>query len=577
MTNGAPNYELHSLFTLFLDEAVDWAEELELSLILDNHTFDPFVSTDPNIGNILIPVWRNMAEHFKDRSKLVYYEILNEPHGIEDAIWNNIQQQVIDEIRNIDSIHTIIVGPAGWNSYNNLSAMPVYDDDNLIYTFHFYDPFLFTHQGASWVTPSLVPLSGVPFPYNPLSMPPVPPELIGTWVGDALNNYSNDGTISKVRQLIDIAYEFKSIRNVQVFCGEFGVLMDNANNNDRVLWYNIVRTYLEHREIPWTTWDYHGGFGLFEKNSSGIFEHDLNINLIAALGFNVPPQSEFELKPDSTGFGIYSDFIEPGIASNSYTKGELNFYNNNAKEGDYCISWSNPSQYDAVRFQFTPIKDLTYLLDNNYNVGFWIKGDNPNIKFQIRFVDTKINDEDHPWRMSYDIDTFAALFNGQWQYVEIPLSNFYETGSWDNGWYNPQGLFDWGNVNLFEIVDEFGNLSQNEIFIDEIKIFDPNSTGIEEEIFAKEFKLFQNYPNPFNPTTKIKFSIPSYGINKQSEKITLRIYDILGKEIKTLVNHQLRPGIYEVEFNASYLASGVYIYKLTSSSFVDTKQMMLVK
>lgn len=124
---------------------------------------------------------------------------------------------------------------------------------------------------------------------------------------------------------------------------------------------------------------------------------------------------------------------------------------------------------------------------------------------------------------------------------------------------------------------QFGSLSQYEISVDEIKIFDPNSTGIEEEIIAKDFKLFQNYPNPFNPTTKIKFSIPSYGINKQSEKITLRIYDILGKEIKTLVNNKLRPGIYEVEFNASCLASGVYIYKLTSSSFVDTKQMLLVK
>lgn len=211
MTNGAPNYELHSLFTRFLDEAVDWAEELELNLILDNHTFDPFVSTDPNIGNILIPVWRNMAEHFKDRSKLVYYEILNEPHGIEDAIWNNIQQQVIDEIRNIDSIHTIIVGPAGWNSYNNLKYMPTYDDNNLIYTFHFYDPFLFTHQGASWVTPSLVPLSGVPFPYNPSNMPQLPNDLVSTWVAGAFNNYQNDGTIGKVRQLIDLAVAFNGV------------------------------------------------------------------------------------------------------------------------------------------------------------------------------------------------------------------------------------------------------------------------------------------------------------------------------------------------------------------------------
>ena len=78
MTLGAPNYELDPLFLSFLDHAVDWAEELDIHLILDNHTFDPAKPTDPNIGNILVPVWKNMAEHFKDRSNLVYYEILNE-------------------------------------------------------------------------------------------------------------------------------------------------------------------------------------------------------------------------------------------------------------------------------------------------------------------------------------------------------------------------------------------------------------------------------------------------------------------------------------------------------------------
>ncbi len=60
--------------------------------------------------------------------------------------------------------------------------MPVYPDTNLIYTFHFYDPFVFTHQGASWASPSLVPLSGVPFPYNSAAMPPCPDTLKGTWI-----------------------------------------------------------------------------------------------------------------------------------------------------------------------------------------------------------------------------------------------------------------------------------------------------------------------------------------------------------------------------------------------------------
>jgi len=164
MTSGVPDYKVDPLFYYFLDQIVNFAEELELHLILDNHTFDPSADTGPNIDDVLIPVWTQMAEHYKDRSTYLYYEVLNEPHGISDTKWNEIQQKAIDAIRSVDQKHTIIIGPAGWNSYNNLKNMPVYADGNLIYTFHFYDPFLFTHQGASWTNPSMAPLAGVALP-----------------------------------------------------------------------------------------------------------------------------------------------------------------------------------------------------------------------------------------------------------------------------------------------------------------------------------------------------------------------------------------------------------------------------
>ncbi|MDZ7764131.1 MAG: glycoside hydrolase family 5 protein [Melioribacteraceae bacterium] len=507
MTLGSPNYELHPLFTRFLDEVIDWAEDLELNLILDNHTFDPATSTDPNIGEVLIPVWENMAEHYKERSELIYYEILNEPHGIGDAEWNAIQQDVIDAIRAVDSVHTIIVGPAGWNSYNNLKFMPEYEDDNLLYTFHFYDPFLFTHQGASWTDPSLVPLGGMPFPYNSSRMPGLPAQLEGTWIASAYNSYYSEGTISKVRELIDIAVQFKEERNVPIFCGEFGVYMNNSENNDRILWYQVVRTYLESNNIGWTNWDYHGGFGLFEKNSSGLFDHDLNVNILGALGFNIPPQSEFELKPDSIGFGVYSDFIEAKIVGSNYTNGLLNFYNENSYAGDFCISWENPAQYNHIGFKFIPIKDLSYLVNNNYHIGFWVKSNNPTTKFDIRFIDTKENAEDHPWRMGKTISNSDITFDGNWRYFQIALSTLVELGSWDDEWFNPQGLFDWSKVDRFEIVDEHGVMGSTAIWFDEIKIFDPNSTIVEDENLVKEFKLYQNYPNPFNPTTRIKFTV----------------------------------------------------------------------
>jgi photosystem II stability/assembly factor-like uncharacterized protein len=94
---------------------------------------------------------------------------------------------------------------------------------------------------------------------------------------------------------------------------------------------------------------------------------------------------------------------------------------------------------------------------------------------------------------------------------------------------------------------------------------------------SKNYFLSQNYPNPFNPTTKIKFDIPSVRVGQTFLSVILKIYDITGKEIQTLVNESLKPGTYEVTFDGSNLLSGVYFYKLTSESFAETKKMILLK
>ena len=90
-----------------------------------------------------------------------------------------------------------------------------------------------------------------------------------------------------------------------------------------------------------------------------------------------------------------------------------------------------------------------------------------------------------------------------------------------------------------------------------------------------EYKLEQNYPNPFNPTTKIRYSIPNVGTELTLS--VLKVYDILGNEVATLVNEQKAPGYYEVDFNASQIASGVYIYRLLSGNFISTKKMLMLK
>jgi len=91
------------------------------------------------------------------------------------------------------------------------------------------------------------------------------------------------------------------------------------------------------------------------------------------------------------------------------------------------------------------------------------------------------------------------------------------------------------------------------------------------------YSLSQNYPNPFNPVTKIKFDVPLDSRLRGNNIVTLKIYDVLGREIATLVNEQLQPGTYEAEWDASNYPGGVYFYKLTTPEFTETRKMVLVK
>jgi hypothetical protein len=124
----------------------------------------------------------------------------------------------------------------------------------------------------------------------------------------------------------------------------------------------------------------------------------------------------------------------------------------------------------------------------------------------------------------------------------------------------------------------------------EFMIFDASGIMMMKQfIFSytvpKEFKLEQNYPNPFNPTTTIQYQISaSPNPSKGGALVTLRVYDILGSEVATLVNEEQQPGYYEVQFNASghsgnarNLASGMYVYRLQAGDFVSVKKMVLIK
>lgn len=471
MSGGAPDYTIDPILFKMLDRTVDWAEAIDLHIILDNHKTGELDASNPATTAQMIALWQQMAEHFKDRSNLVFYEVCNEPFGINDAEWGEMQGKVIDAIRAIDNVHTIIVSPAAMGSYYHLDDMPLYDDDNLIYTFHFYDPMLFTHQGADWPTPSMADITGVPYPYDPDRMPAKPAYVAGTWLENSFDWYPQDGNKESIRGKMDIAIQFRDQHQVPIFCGEFGALQ-GSRTEDRIQWYQDVRDVLTDGDIAWTMWGYSGGFGIFQEGKF-TFPQDLDVPIVEALGLNVPSLEPRAAISDSDAVIIYDEILSADLNDVSFGSQTINYWDeNDPAVGDICLSWKDAGHYSAMGWQFSINRDFSYLVDQGYTLSFWMKAPSPSARFDVRFVDSDLmNGTDHPWRMSKTIDNTIATMDGSWGLVEIPLSEMVDSGSWHNNqWYGSQGLFDWKKVDKLEFVAEHGSLQGKEIKLDEIKI-----------------------------------------------------------------------------------------------------------
>lgn len=189
-----------------------------------------------------------------------------------------------------------------------------------------------------------------------------------------------------------------------------------------------------------------------------------------------------------------------------------------------------------------------------------------------------------------DLDILTAqAFNGTYQVLLNDSTGTYTNQTNQIYFPQPQG----NGIDVEE--DDFNGDGLMDIYLcgfqhtDYLYLAEENITSIdqsESEMQPDHFKLYQNYPNPFNPTTKIKYTVPSVILNlaTQSQLVALRVYNILGKKIATLVNEEKSPGTYEVEFNSHSglsgimeLPSGMYFYTLKVGSYSETKKMVLLK
>jgi endoglucanase len=487
MTGPGPEYRIDSMLLRFLDMAVDWAEKYEIHIIIDNHSFDPAKDTANDIDAILLPVWTQMAEHFSKRGDYVLYEVLNEPHGISDKRWGEIQGMVIDTIRKYDTRHAIVVGGTNFNSIDKLHSIPRYNDSNLIYTFHYYDPFMFTHQGASW-SPPMEYLGGVPFPYNAKRMPILHNKIRNTWIANNLRNeYKRESDVVYMRKTLDKAVAFSNERGVPVFCGEYGVYDFVSPPADRAVWYEVATDMLDKRNIPRTSWDYFGGFGIYNKGGGKDFNRDLNVAIVRAMGFTPPEQLPRYTAPLEKGFVIYDDYPTREYSLGCWGEGIVfNLYETNAYKGEFCIRWGNVDQYNSFWVSLSRSKKFSKLASSGFALEFYAKTDTA-LSFDVRFVNPEggfnISDSSEaagtadsiPWRIRYTIDEKRLPPDGKWHKIRILFEEMTEHGAWVNTqqkWIPPEGKFTWDNIYQLEFVSEHHDLKNKYICFDEIRITD---------------------------------------------------------------------------------------------------------
>lgn len=473
LSHGRPDYEVDSIVWHILDNVTAWANELKLYVIIDFHNNTAGgTSTPKNIEEILLKIWNQISSRYSNSGKYICYEIYNEPHGINIIQWGKIEEKIINKIRENDKSHYIICGGADWNSFDALKALPDFTDEKLIYTFHFYEPFLFTHQGANWN--DLKRIKNIPFPYDKNRMPSLPENATSKekWYLSSDYNYSLKGTEKSVSDFFDQYVDFSLKRNAPVYCGEFGVYMPYADPKERTNWYRIVTNLLDEKGIAHTSWDYYGSFGVFKSETETLFPQDLNRDVVEAMKLKVPEGkslSWFKYASSNNNYSIYENGFSNKLSINSWdSKYSLT---EKIDSDNYCMKISQMNPWGAINISFREIVDFSKLATNGYKLEFLAKNTNQNLHLQIWFQDSETVSE-YEWRASKDITSAKIPNDGNWHKISIPLSEFLDVGAWSNkssSWVNSKKSFSWANVDRL-VISNADIALNNDLLIKDIKI-----------------------------------------------------------------------------------------------------------
>ncbi len=251
-----------------IDMILALCKQYGLNLIIDYHygnlKNDNYLTETPEI----IDLWQKVTKKYINESAdRLFFDIYNEP-TVTDQIWRDAAYNIVTAIRKVDKNRTLIIGASNYNSIYELSRFTRLADENIIYSFHFYEPFFFTHQGASWVG-NQVATTGVAFPYNEENLPKLNPKAKNTWGETNYHQYAKDGNEqSLVNKLKLYVKPWSDKYSVPVICTEYGAYNKYADLDSRCRYIKAMHGTLKLLKIPGIIWDYNTTFSIFNGNPS---------------------------------------------------------------------------------------------------------------------------------------------------------------------------------------------------------------------------------------------------------------------------------------------------------------------
>jgi len=262
-----------------IDGCLDWCEKHGLRCVLcmwDDETSVGGLARSPGkvwsdrqLQERFIKLWAAVAKRYKDRPTTLYFELMNEPRAVEHEDWNRLARSATKAVRAVDKRHTIIVESNKWGSTKTFPDLKPTGDPNTIYSFHFYDPIIFTNQHAPWMIAfSQFYTETVPYPGAPPRLDEYIARLPGYTDQVSRRDLENSRGVwnkDRLEGLLKPALEFSQKHGAPLFCGEFGANW-RAPRESALNWLGDVLDLFSKHGVSWTYWYYRDmDFGIFDN------------------------------------------------------------------------------------------------------------------------------------------------------------------------------------------------------------------------------------------------------------------------------------------------------------------------